>query len=184
MLQTLHRWNGPTSIWQICWAPSSVRNNDVDKPVARHFNAANHSISDIKVCAISPISSGSDSRKRHEKRLIFKIVTIHPHGLNERFSFIWSYRSLHSFCFCLARADKSVDFSPFTPLFMFIHLPLIHFAPPPRLLIDFKNSKWLLHPIMHLLLFLSPDWLTFCHVIISYTGCLKKTATLRNSPLF
>ena len=24
-----------------------------------------------------------------------------------------------------------------------------------------------LHPIMHLL-FLSPDWLTFCHVIISY----------------
>ena len=31
----------------------SVRNNDVDKPVARHFNAANHSISDIKVCAIS-----------------------------------------------------------------------------------------------------------------------------------
>ena len=26
-------------------------------------------------------------------------------------------------------------------LFMFIHLPLIHFAPPPRLLIDLKNSK-------------------------------------------
>ena len=25
-----------------------------------------------------------------------------------------------------------------------------------------------LHLIMHLLLFLSPDWLTFCHVIISY----------------
>ena len=31
---------------------------------------------------------GNDSRKRHEKRLIFKIGTIHPHGLNERFSFI------------------------------------------------------------------------------------------------
>ena len=66
----------------------SVRNNDVDKPVARHFNAANHSISDIKICAISPISGGNDSRKRHEKRLIFKIETIHPHALNERFSFI------------------------------------------------------------------------------------------------
>ena len=26
---------------------------------------------------------------------------------------------------------------------MFIHLPLIHFAPPPRWLIDFKNSEWL-----------------------------------------
>ena len=66
----------------------SVRNNDVDKPVARHFNAANHSISDMKICAISPISGGNDIRKRHEKRLIFKIGTIHPHGLNERFSFI------------------------------------------------------------------------------------------------
>ena len=31
----------------------------------------------------------------------------------------------------------------FTPLLMFIHLPLIHYAPPPRLLIDFENSKWL-----------------------------------------
>ena len=69
----------------------SVRNNDVDKPVARHFNAANDSISDIKVCAISPISGGNDSRKRYEKHLIFKIVTIHPHGLNERFSLIWPY---------------------------------------------------------------------------------------------
>ena len=66
----------------------SVRNNDVDKPVAWHFNAANHSISDIKVCAISPISGGNYSRKRQVKRLIFKIGTILPHGLNERFSFI------------------------------------------------------------------------------------------------
>ena len=46
----------------------SVRNNDVDKSVALHFNAANLSISDIKVCAIS---GGNDSRKRHEKRLNF-----------------------------------------------------------------------------------------------------------------
>ena len=36
-----------------------------------------------------------------EKCLIFKIGTIHFHGLNERFSFIWS---LHSFCFCPACA--------------------------------------------------------------------------------
>ena len=55
--------------------------------------------------------------------------------------FLYLIIFLHSFFFCLARADKSVDFSPFTPLFIFIHLPLIHFAPPPRLLIDFKNSK-------------------------------------------
>ena len=40
----------------------SERNNDIEKPIARYFNAANHSISDIKVCAISPIS-GNYSRK-------------------------------------------------------------------------------------------------------------------------
>ena len=67
----------------------SVRNNNVDKPVARHFNAIDHFISDIKVCAISPISGGYDSRRRHEKRLIFKIGTIHRHRLNERFSFFF-----------------------------------------------------------------------------------------------
>ena len=42
-----------------------VRNNYVDKPVSRHFNVANHSISGINVCAISPISGGNDSRRRH-----------------------------------------------------------------------------------------------------------------------
>ena len=45
----------------------SVRNNDVDKPVARHFNAANHSISNINVCAFSPISGGNDSNIRSLK---------------------------------------------------------------------------------------------------------------------
>ena len=63
-------------------------------------------------------------------------------GLTNDF-LLFDHISLHSFYFCLARADKSFDFSPFTPLFMLIHLPLIHFAPPPRLLIDFKNSNWL-----------------------------------------
>ena len=45
-----------------------------------------------------------------------------------------------------------------------IYIPLIHFALPPRLLIDFKNSKWLtffcILYIMHLVN--SPDWFTFC----------------------
>ena len=42
----------------------SVRNNDVDKLVARHFSAANHSISNIKVCAISPISGGKQKTRK------------------------------------------------------------------------------------------------------------------------
>ena len=109
-------------------------------------------ISDMKICAISPISGGNDSRKRHEKRLIFKIGTIHPHGLNERFSFIWSHLFIVS-VFVQQGWTKALTSHLFTPpfhshlftfsLFMFIHLPLIYFATPPRLLIDFKNSKWL-----------------------------------------
>ena len=57
------------------------------------------------------------------KRLIFKIGTIHPHGLNERFSFIWSYPFI-SFRFCLARAAKSVDFSPFHSI-VYVHPHII-----------------------------------------------------------
>ena len=67
---------------------------------------------------------------------------------------------------------KAVTSHFFTLLFMFIHLTLIYFVPPPRLLIDFKNSKLLTYfcillcIIMHLL-FHSSDWLIFCHMIIS-----------------
>ena len=78
----------------------SVRNNDVDKSVARHFNIVNHSISDIKVCVISRISGGNDSRKRQEKRLIFKIGTwlayFQPH---DYLSYINLLVFLFIFCF-------------------------------------------------------------------------------------
>ena len=116
----------------------SERNNKVHKPVVHHFNTANHSISYINVCAISPISGGNDSRKWHEKYLIFKIGTIHPTGSTDNFllfdPFIISVFVQHGW-------TKVVTSHLFTPLFMFIHLSLIHCAPPSRLLIDFKNSK-------------------------------------------
>ena len=35
-----------------------------------------------------------------------------------------------------------------------------------------KNDYLFLHPIMHLLLFLSPYWLTFCHMIIPHINSL------------
>ena len=60
----------------------SVRNNDVDKPVARHFNAANHSISDIKVCAISPISPNAQNVRlycpywQYTDLFIFRFVSL------------------------------------------------------------------------------------------------------------
>ena len=64
---------------------SFIRNNDVEKPVVRHFNAANHSISDIKVCANSSISGGNDSRKKTEKASHLKNLNHSPptHSMND-----------------------------------------------------------------------------------------------------
>ena len=97
--------------------------------VAWHFNAVPTIQFPLSTFVPShPFLVVTIAAKRQEKRLMFKIGTIHPHGLNERFSFIWS---LHSFCFCPACAYESGDFSPFHSIvYMFIHLPLIHFAPP------------------------------------------------------
>ena len=65
---------------------------------------------------------------------------------------------------------KTLTSHLFTPLFMFIHLPLIHFAPPPRSLIDFKNSKWPIFCILlciccfsHLIGLLSVTWLSLLY---------------------
>ena len=67
----------------------AVSANDANQPVARHFNSGSHCISDMKIRALCPISHDSnDSRKRQEMRLISKLGTVHPLGINERFSFI------------------------------------------------------------------------------------------------
>ena len=62
--------------------------NDANQPVARHFNSGSHCISDMKIRALCPISVSNDSRKRQEMRLISKLGTVHPLGINEHFSFI------------------------------------------------------------------------------------------------
>ena len=66
----------------------SVTSNDANQPVARHFNNDSHCVSDMKIRALCPISSSNDSRKRHEMRLISKLGTVHPLGINKRFSYI------------------------------------------------------------------------------------------------
>ena len=150
----------------------------------------------MKICAISPISGGNDSRKRHEKRLIFKIGTIHPHGLNERFSFIWSHLFIVS-VFVQQGWTKALKSHLFTPLFMFIHLPLIYFAPPPRLLIDFKNSKWLTYFCIllcicycfsHLIGLRSVTWLSllykFTRFFYLFSVSLWRRANARNARLY
>ena len=55
--------------------------NDASQPVARHFNSAGHTVSDIKIRALCPISGSNDSYKRHEMRLISILGTLHPLGM-------------------------------------------------------------------------------------------------------
>ena len=66
----------------------AVSANDANQPVARHFNSGSHCISDMKIRALCPISGSNDSCKRQEMRLISKLGTIRPLGINVRFSFI------------------------------------------------------------------------------------------------
>ena len=72
---------------RICEHLRSIRKNDLDKPVSRHFNLPNHSISNFIVFGLSLISGNNDCRKTKEMRLIHQLGTYNPHGLNERFVF-------------------------------------------------------------------------------------------------
>ena len=66
----------------------AVIGNDANQPVARHFKNSNHSVSDMVIRALCPISGSNVSRKRHEMRLISKLGTVHPSGINECFSYV------------------------------------------------------------------------------------------------
>ena len=61
----------------------AVTKNNANQPVARHFNSANHSLSDMQIRALVPVSSSNDSHKSQEMHLIYKLGTLHPHGINE-----------------------------------------------------------------------------------------------------
>ena len=61
---------------------------NANQSITSHFNSGSHCISDMKIRALSPISGSNDSRKRQEMRLISKFGTVHPLGINERFSII------------------------------------------------------------------------------------------------
>ena len=56
-----------------------------DFPVAEHFNQADHSnIQDMKVTVVKQVNGGTASRQREERRLIFKLKTLAPSGINIR----------------------------------------------------------------------------------------------------
>ena len=65
----------------------NIRKIDLSKPVSRHFNSSNHSISNFFAFGLSIINGGNDCRKTKEMRLIHTLGTLSPHGINERFIF-------------------------------------------------------------------------------------------------
>ena len=66
-----------------------VRNkgSDLSKPVAGHFNLPGHSHEHMEICGIYLHLGNNETGKRKEQRLIFKLGTLAPNGINGRFSF-------------------------------------------------------------------------------------------------
>ena len=62
-------------------------NNDSTKPVSRHFNLPNHSLSDFIVFGLSLVSGGNNCRKTKEMRFIHRLGTLNPNGMNEPLTF-------------------------------------------------------------------------------------------------
>ena len=63
------------------------KGSDLSKPVARHFNLPDHSHEHMEICGIYLHLGNNETRKRKEQTLIFKLGTLAPNGINERFSF-------------------------------------------------------------------------------------------------
>ena len=79
-------------IWYVCrlWEhllDVENKGSDLSKPVARHFNLPDHSHEHMEICGIYLHLGNNETRKRKEQRLIFKLGTLAPNGINERFSF-------------------------------------------------------------------------------------------------
>ena len=71
-------------VYMVCLSPVGP---DLSKPVARHFNLPSHSHEHMEICGIYLHLGNNETRKRKEQRLIFKLGTLAPNGINERFSF-------------------------------------------------------------------------------------------------
>ena len=69
--------------------PRDVEENDTDasKPVACRFNFHIHSHHNMTLCGLSLHHENTESRKSLEQKFIFQLVTLYPHGINERLSF-------------------------------------------------------------------------------------------------
>ena len=64
-----------------------VERNDKDasEPVSSQFNLPNHSKQHVGICGLSLHLGSSESRKTPDKKIIFQIGTLNPHGINGAF---------------------------------------------------------------------------------------------------
>ena len=58
------------------------KGSDLSKPVARHFNLPGHSHEHMEICGIHLHFGNNETRKRKEQRLIFKLGTLAPVGID------------------------------------------------------------------------------------------------------
>ena len=65
----------------------SITDKNIHLPVAVHFNQPDHSITDYSIFGLK-LTQHTEHRKQLEKRLIFRLHTTQPHGINLKFSYI------------------------------------------------------------------------------------------------
>ena len=69
--------------------------NDPDSNISKHFNLPNHSIEDMSILGLLFAPTDSTKRKTLEKRIIFRLATLHPAGLNKQFNYLqWLSHSI------------------------------------------------------------------------------------------
>ena len=64
------------------------RKDDPDSSVSQHFNTDSHSITGMTITGLCYAPLNSFKRKTSEKRIIFKLGTLMPTGLNKQFSYL------------------------------------------------------------------------------------------------
>ena len=61
---------------------------DPDSNISRHFNSSNHSTDDMTILGLLFAPTNTTKRKTLEKRIIFKLGTLFPAGLNKQFNYL------------------------------------------------------------------------------------------------
>ena len=62
--------------------------NDPDSNISKHFNLPNHSIEDMSILGLLFAPTDSTKRKTLEMRIIFRLATLHPAGLNKQINYL------------------------------------------------------------------------------------------------